>query len=99
MLLNFSVAPLRVGTMTGAVMALLGLAGFVEVIVEALTGHTPQGWASLMAATLLLAGVQLVMLGLTGEYVGRLFLTMNGKPQFVIRDVERNERASEGRGL
>jgi glycosyltransferase involved in cell wall biosynthesis len=93
MFLNFSVTPLRIGTMTGAMMALLGLAGFAEVLVEALTGRTPQGWASLMAATLLLAGVQLIMLGLTGEYLGRLFLTVNGKPQFVIRDIERNERA------
>jgi undecaprenyl-phosphate 4-deoxy-4-formamido-L-arabinose transferase len=99
MLLNFSVAPLRIGTMTGAIMALLGLAGFVEVIVEALMGHTPQGWASLMATTLLLAGVQLVMLGLTGEYLGRLFLTMNGKPQFVIRDVERSPRSETAGNL
>lgn len=98
MLLNFSVTPLRIGTLTGALMALLGLAGFAEVLVEALTGHTPQGWASLMAATLLLAGVQLIMLGLTGEYLGRLFLTMNGKPQFVIRDIERNERAGGSPG-
>jgi len=93
MFLNHSVTPLRIGTMTGAVMALLGLAGFAEVLVEALTGSTPQGWASLMAAILLLTGVQLIMLGLTGEYLGRLFLTVNGKPQFVIRDIERNERA------
>ena len=57
-------------------------------------GHTPQGWASLMAATLLLSGVQLIMLGLVGEYLGRLFLTVNNKPQFVIRDIARNELAA-----
>src|SRR5262249_44810281 len=70
MFLNFSVAPLRVGTLIGAVMALLGIAGLVEVLIEGLSGKTPVGWASLMAATLLLAGVQLTMLGLIGEYLG-----------------------------
>lgn len=93
MLLNFSVKPLRIGTIAGVTMAVLGLLGFLEVLLEALHGKTPQGWASLMAATLVLAGVQLTMLGLVGEYLGRLFLTVNRKPQFVIRDIERNERA------
>jgi glycosyltransferase involved in cell wall biosynthesis len=97
MLLNFSVAPLRVATAVGIVIGALGFLGCVAVVVEAISGGTPQGWASTMAATLLLAGVQLTMLGLIGEYLGRLFLTVNGKPQFVIRDVERNERAGGSR--
>jgi undecaprenyl-phosphate 4-deoxy-4-formamido-L-arabinose transferase len=94
--LNFSTTPLRIGVALGGLMAILGLLGFVEVLIEALAGETPRGWASLMAAALLLAGVQLIVLGLMGEYVGRLFLTVNGKPQFVIRDIERNERAGGG---
>jgi len=93
MLLNFSVTPLRLGVLVGFGMAFLGLLGFVEVLIEAITGGTPRGWASVMAATSLLAGVQLIMLGLLGEYVGRLFLTANQKPQFVVRDVERSDRA------
>jgi undecaprenyl-phosphate 4-deoxy-4-formamido-L-arabinose transferase len=95
MLLNSSVAPLRIGTAAGIAMASLGILGFVEVFIEALHGKTPQGWASLMAATLVLSGVQLIMLGLLGEYLGRLFLTANQKPQFVVRDIERNERAEQ----
>jgi glycosyltransferase involved in cell wall biosynthesis len=93
MFLNFSVTPLRIGTAIGVAIAAFGLVGLAAVLIEALGGHTPQGWASLMAATLLLAGVQLIVLGLTGEYLGRLFLTVNRKPQFVIRDIERNFRA------
>ena len=97
MFLNFSVMPLRIGTLVGFVMAGLGLLAFVIILVEALTrGGTPPGYASVMAAILLLAGVQLIMLGLVGEYLGRLFLTINGKPQFVIRDIERNTRAETG---
>jgi undecaprenyl-phosphate 4-deoxy-4-formamido-L-arabinose transferase len=87
--LNFSVMPLRVSTLAGLGMSALGVLGFVIVIAEALRGHTPEGWASLMAATLLLAGVQLVILGIIGEYLGRMFLTVNRKPQYIVRDVTR----------
>lgn len=90
MFLNFSVMPLRLSTMAGIGMASLGLLGFVIVLFEALSGETPEGWASLMAVTLLLTGVQLIMLGVLGEYIGRLFLTVNRKPQFVVRDVTRS---------
>ncbi len=94
MFLNFSVIPLRVGTLVGVAMAALGIVGFVFVLVEALLSDgVPQGWASLMAAVLLLAGVQLIMLGLVGEYLGRMFLAINKRPQFVVRDVLRNDKA------
>ena len=96
MFLNFSVMPLRVGTMLGFVMAALGLVAFVIILIEALSGNTPGGYPSVMAAILLLAGVQLIMLGLVGEYLGRLFLTINKKPQFIVRDIERNPRAISG---
>jgi glycosyltransferase involved in cell wall biosynthesis len=99
MLLNFSVTPLRLGVLVGLGMAGLGVLAFLEVLVEAITGGTPRGWASVMAATLLLAGVQLLMLGLLGEYLGRLFLTANRKPQFIVRTVERNDRAARASQL
>jgi undecaprenyl-phosphate 4-deoxy-4-formamido-L-arabinose transferase len=94
--LNFSVMPLRAASIVGFGLALLGAAGLVSVVVEALSSGTPRGWASLMAATLLLAGVQLMMLGVIGEYLGRLFLTVNRKPQFAVRDIQRNRRAGGG---
>jgi glycosyltransferase involved in cell wall biosynthesis len=93
MFLNFSVTPLRVATLAGFCMTILGALGFLAVLIEALSVGEPRGWASLMASTLLLAGVQLTMLGLIGEYVGRMFLTVNKKPQFVVRAVERNDCA------
>lgn len=99
MFLNFSVIPLRVGTLVGVAMAGLGVLGFIMVLIEALlSSATPQGWASLMAAVLLLAGVQLIMLGLVGEYLGRMFLTINQRPQFVVRDVVRSAKAEMPKG-
>ncbi len=92
--INFSVMPLRISTIIGFIFAGIGLLGFIFVLIEAIMGSTPQGWASLAAATLLLAGVQLIMLGIAGEYIGHLFLTINKKPQFIIRDIEYNQLAN-----
>ena len=91
MFVNFSVMPLRVSTITGFILSGLGALAGAMVIAEALTSSPPAGWTSLMAAVLLLSGVQLVILGIVGEYLGRLYLTANGKPQSVIREVRRSQ--------
>jgi glycosyltransferase involved in cell wall biosynthesis len=96
MLLNFSVIPLRVASIIGVITACLGVIGLVLVIIEAFQSGTPKGWASIMAVILTITGVQLMVLGLIGEYLGRMFLTVNRKPQFVIREIERNEAAKTG---
>jgi glycosyltransferase involved in cell wall biosynthesis len=96
MFLNFSVMPLRVSSLTGLAFSVLGAVGVVLVVGEALImGGTPSGWGSVMAAVLLLSGVQLLILGVVGEYLGRLFLTANRKPQAIVRGIERNDTASD----
>lgn len=84
---NFSVLPLRLAVIAGAAMGGLGLLAALYVVIEGLSGHTPSGWASLMTVTLLIAGVQFLILGVLGEYVGRAFMSANGKPQGVVREV------------
>jgi undecaprenyl-phosphate 4-deoxy-4-formamido-L-arabinose transferase len=92
---SFSLAPLRLAIYAGAFMALLGAAGAVATIAEALIlRDTPSGWASTMTVILLVAGVQSMILGVLGEYVGRTFLSANGKPQGTVRSVERNAAAA-----
>jgi undecaprenyl-phosphate 4-deoxy-4-formamido-L-arabinose transferase len=68
-------------------MGILGLAAAVVVVLEAMITGTPSGWASSMTTTLLVAGVQFLILGVLGEYVGRAFLSANGKPQGVVREM------------
>lgn len=92
---SFSLAPLRFATVAGAAMALLGALGAVAVVVEALTVGTPSGWASVAAATLLIGGVQCLILGIIGEYVGRTFLSANGKPQSALRTTMSSARSQE----
>jgi undecaprenyl-phosphate 4-deoxy-4-formamido-L-arabinose transferase len=85
---NFSVIPLRFATLFGIAFGALGALAAVIVIVEAISDNKPpQGWASLMVAVLVLAGVQLIVVGLIGEYLGRMFLAVNRKPQYLVREV------------
>jgi len=85
---NFSVMPLRVATVLGLIMAVSGFAAIGGVFLWWWTGTGPAfGWGSLMASLLLFSGVQLVILGMIGEYVGRMFLTVNQRPQSIVRRV------------
>ena len=94
MFVNFSVMPLRLATASGIGLSFLGVVGAAWAAIDAIFfEQTPPGWASLTVAVMLLSGVQLLILGLIGEYLGRLYLTVNRKPQTVVRDVERNEAA------
>jgi glycosyltransferase involved in cell wall biosynthesis len=94
MFVNFSVMPLRISTLTGMGLSVLGgIAAFFVVIEALVLQATPRGWGSIMAAVLLLSGVQLMILGIVGEYLGRMFLTANRKPQFVVRHAWRSASA------
>lgn len=89
--INFSVLPLRVATVLGLVLAAAGLLALVGVVVMRFLDAGPAlGWGSLMAALLVFSGTQLVMLGVIGEYLGRMFITMNRRPQSVVREVLRS---------
>jgi glycosyltransferase involved in cell wall biosynthesis len=89
MVVNFSVMPLRLATMLGFGMAGLGFLMILWVVIEHWLWAQPLGWSSLMAVLLLFSGTQLVVVGVVGEYVGRIYLTVNQRPQFVVREVER----------
>lgn len=91
MVVNFSVIPLRLATMLGFAMAALGFAMVVWVLVEHWLREQPLGWSSLMAVLLVFSGAQLLVIGMAGEYLGRVYLTVNRKPQSVVRGVTRSE--------
>lgn len=95
MALNFSVMPLRLATLLGVAMCGLGVIGLMLVLLEAIFGAPPSGWSSIVSLILVLSGAQLLMLGVVGEYVGRLFLTVNGRPQSSVRDVQRGDNPPE----
>ncbi|HXG55036.1 MAG TPA: glycosyltransferase family 2 protein [Vicinamibacterales bacterium] len=86
--MNFSVLPLRAATVLGFLIAIAGVAAFALVLWLWFEDRGPvYGWGWVMSAVLIFSGTQLVMLGLIGEYVGRMFLTMNQRPQSIVREV------------
>ena len=96
MLVNFSVLPLRLMTLAGMITSALGFLAVIEVVLEHLLKRNPTGWSSLMAAVLLLSGTQLLLLGILGEYVGRIYLGVSDKPQSVVRATFRSpEKAGD----
>jgi polyisoprenyl-phosphate glycosyltransferase len=83
----FSVVPLMASMTIGWVMAAVGFAFFVYSIVGWLMGVNLPGWTSLMAAVGLLGGMQFLMLGIIGAYLGRLYDQSKGRPLFMIREI------------
>jgi glycosyltransferase involved in cell wall biosynthesis len=83
---SFSTAPLRVWTVVGLVAALLALAGAAAVVVRVLVaGRDVPGYASLMVVILLSFAIQMIAFGVLGEYVGRLYQEVKGRPIYVVR--------------
>ena len=91
--INFSVAPLRAATMLGIAIAFCGVValGLVAWLWLMDTGPAT-GWGWIMAGLLIFSGTQLVMLGLIGEYLGRMFIAVNQRPQSVVREEIRSEK-------
>jgi glycosyltransferase involved in cell wall biosynthesis len=82
---NFSIAPLRLASLTGLLFSCLGLLLAAYLVAMRLgNDRVPEGWTSLMVMVLMVGGIQLLALGAIGEYMGRVFLTINKRPQFVV---------------
>ena len=84
----FSTKPLRIATAIGTVFAGLGfLYALYTIIKKFVNPAVPMGFSSIMSAILIIGGLILLVLGLVGEYIGRMYICMNSAPQYVIRDL------------
>jgi len=87
---SFSIMPLRLASLLGVLMASLGAVSLVAFTVASLLeGRSVPGWLSIITAILIFGGLQSLLIGVLGEYLGRVFLTVSGKPQSCLRSVER----------
>lgn len=83
----FSVKPLRIATCIGSLSAGVGfLYGLYTVVKRLLNPQVPMGFSSTMAAIVFFGGMIMIMLGLIGEYIGRIYISLNNSPQYVIRE-------------
>ncbi len=86
---SFSVRPLRIASYIGAAFGVFGLGLLIYVLEAWLNGGTVPGWTSLMVVVLLIGGVQLLCLGVFGEYLGRLYIESKQRPLFIIESISR----------
>ncbi|SFC74849.1 glycosyltransferase family 2 protein [Butyrivibrio sp. YAB3001] len=86
---SFSVKPLRIATYAGVTTAIAGFLFFIYVLIVKFSHNpnTPLGWTSIMSMVLIIGGMNLMVLGMIGEYIGRMYISMNNSPQYVIRKV------------
>ncbi len=85
---SFSIIPLRIASYSGSFIALAGFIYAIYVIIRKLVDPTRMlGWSSTIAVILILGGFILLVLGLIGEYVGRIFISINNSPQYVIKNI------------
>lgn len=89
MFINFSIKPLRMFTLFGVLLALTGFIIALWTVLEKyfLTPDMPIGYASVIFSILILSGIQIIFLGLIGEYLGKNYLDQNGTPQWVVKKV------------
>lgn len=85
---NYSVLPLRVASVLGPVTALIGFIAAIATVVHKLIDPTTTvGWASTLSIMLIFFGFTLLVLGIIGEYIGEIVLSINSTPQYIIRDM------------
>lgn len=95
-ILGFSIVPLQLSMYAGFFFSFLGLLGAVAVVILKLVRPaTYIGWPSMMAAICFFSGLNLLFMGMVGEYVGRIFLGMSKNPQFVVRCVHQKKEEED----
>ena len=84
---SFSVKPIRLVFSTGVVVFIVSLIMLIYALVAKLAGHTSVGWTSLMGSIWLIGGIQLLGLGVVGEYIGKIYNETKHRPRFIIESV------------
>lgn len=96
---SFSVIPLRFASHLGMMFGAAGLLALGWIAAVWLAGGTVQGWASLAALILIMGSVQLIMLGVFGEYLGRMYMEAKHRPLFIISEVRRSPELIDAEGM
>lgn len=93
---SFSTVPLKISSYLGILFSITGFIGAVAVFIRQLISPSSQlGWASIMAAMFLFFGFVLLVLGILGEYVGKIILSINNTPQYIVRESLNTDKKEE----
>ena len=89
---SFSVKPLRFASFSGVVVAIIGFLYALWIVIrKCVNPLVPIGWSSTIAIMLIIGGMLLCVLGMIGEYIGRIYICLNNSPQYVIREIVRKD--------
>jgi glycosyltransferase involved in cell wall biosynthesis len=88
---SFSVKPIRLVLTTGVIVFMVSLFMLLYALISKLTGNTSAGWTSLMGSIWLIGGIQLLSLGVIGEYIGKIYNETKRRPRFIIERVLNKE--------
>ena len=83
---SLSVKPIRMITGFGVFVALISFLGVVWAVIQAILGHTVSGWASMTSIICFVSGVQLICLGVIGEYIGKIYMETKARPRYIISE-------------
>ncbi|HAD19817.1 MAG TPA: glycosyltransferase, partial [Lachnospiraceae bacterium] len=83
---SLSVKPITMIAQLGLIVSIVGFVGIIWAIVTALMGNSVAGWASIVCIVCLLGGIQLLSLGIIGEYVGKTYMETKHRPRYIISD-------------
>ena len=83
---SLSVRPIRMVTGMGVIVSILGFIGIIWAVVVALMGKSIAGWASIVCIVCFLGGIQLLSLGIIGEYIGKTYMETKRRPRYIISE-------------
>ncbi len=83
---SLSNKPIRLITGLGAVFSIVSFIGVIWAFIQAMTGHTVAGWASTVSIVCLMGGIQLICLGVIGEYIGKIYMETKARPRYIISE-------------
>lgn len=95
----FSIKPLRISTVIGFIIAAIGFIYGIYIIIHKLFLHSAvlEGYSSTMSALLFVGGIIMIMLGIIGEYIGRIYISINNSPQYVVKEmINMNQGEKDG---
>lgn len=93
----FSVKPLRIGSYIGFLSSILGILYAIYIIIKKLfiNPDLQTGWSSIISVIMIIGGIIMLMLGLIGEYIGRIYICINNSPQYVIKEIKTQKNIKE----
>ena len=83
---SLSIKPIRIITGIGIFVSLLSFIFIIYTLIRYFTGNTVEGWASTSSIICFLCGVQILSLGIIGEYIGKIYLETKGRPRFIVSE-------------